>query len=28
VRLNLILAAKIVLANGLGILGISAPEAM
>jgi len=28
VRLNLILAAKIVLANGLELLGISAPEAM
>ena len=28
VRLNLILAAKIVLANGLSLLGISAPEAM
>jgi arginyl-tRNA synthetase len=28
VRLNLILAAKIVLANGLGLLGISAPESM
>lgn len=28
VRLNLILATRIVLANGLGLLGISAPEAM
>jgi len=28
VRLNLILAARIVLANGLRLLGISAPEAM
>ena len=28
VRLNLILATKIVLANGLSLLGISAPEAM
>jgi arginyl-tRNA synthetase len=28
VRLNLILAAQIVLANGLALLGISAPEAM
>ena len=27
-RLNLILAARIVLANGLGLLGISAPESM
>jgi arginyl-tRNA synthetase len=28
VRLNLILAARIVLANGLALLGISAPESM
>ena len=28
VRLNLILATRIVLANGLAVLGISAPEAM
>lgn len=28
VRLNLILAARIVLSNGLGLLGISAPESM
>jgi arginyl-tRNA synthetase len=28
VRLNLILATRVVLANGLDLLGISAPEAM